>query len=199
VAALIDGLQAGPVHVVGHDWGGVVAWMLAAWQPRKVRTLTAVCAPHPGGFLRSAMRGPQALASWYIACFQIPGVAEWALDPATPAGRRRFIGLLRHAGAEEAAAERDADALAPVGLRGGLLWYRALPLLPQGPGPSTVAAPTLVVGSDGDTALLPQTLEMSLRYVAGRARLEILRGATHWIPDQAPDQLAALIARHVDR
>ena len=202
VVALVDELDAGAVHVVGHDLGGVVAWMLAAWHPDKVRTLTAVSAPHPDAFVRSALRSRQALASWYIPFFQLPGPAQWALDPSKPAGRRRFTRLLEHSGAETADAERDAARLGRDGLRSALAWYRAaLPSLlpPVRSGRSVVAAPTLVVGSDRDRTVLPHTLEMSLRYVAGPARLQILTGVTHWIPDQAPDQLAALIADHVDQ
>src|SRR5689334_949077 len=87
IAALIDEIGAGPVDVVGHDWGGAAAWMLAAWHPEKVRTLTAVCAPHLGAFLLSGLRSRQLLASWYMYAFQIPGAAERVFDLATPAGR----------------------------------------------------------------------------------------------------------------
>jgi hypothetical protein len=53
------------------------------------------------------------------------------------------------------------------------------------------------VGGDGDTAVLPKGLEMSCRYVTGPARVEILTGVSHWIPDQAPDRLADLILAHI--
>ena len=197
-AALIDAIGAGPVHLVGHDWGGAAAWMVAAWHPEKVRTLTAVCAPHLGAFLQSGLRSRQLLASWYMYPFQVPGLAERFFDLDTEGGRRRFCRFLDHFGAAQEDVDRDLARLGPGGLRGGLMWYRAIPLLPfRRLFRSRVAAPTLIVTGDRDGAVLRSGLELSLRYCTGPARLEVLPGITHWVPDQAPDTLADLILGHV--
>src|SRR4051794_9438159 len=66
-------------HVVGHDWGGIVAWALGAWHPERVRTLTTLSVPHPGGFLRAMATSAQALQSTYVAFFQLPLVPEATL------------------------------------------------------------------------------------------------------------------------
>jgi pimeloyl-ACP methyl ester carboxylesterase len=198
LVALIDGIGPGPVHVVGHDWGGAAAWMLAAWHPEKVRTLTAVCAPHLGAFLQSGLRSRQLLASWYMYPFQIRGLPERVFDVSTPAGRRRFQRFLDYFGAAQEDVERDVARLGQGGVRGGLMWYRAIPLLPFGRlFRSKVAAPTLVVTGDRDVAVLRSGLELSLRYCTGPARLEVLHGINHWVPNQAPDELAKLILGHL--
>jgi pimeloyl-ACP methyl ester carboxylesterase len=78
------------------------------------------------------------------------------------------------------------------------MWYRAIPLIPFGRlFKARVAAPTLIVSGDGDTAVLRPGLELSLRYCTGPARLEVLQGINHWVPDQAPDALSKLIVDHL--
>lgn len=200
-AAVADELGGGPVHVVGHDWGGPVAWMLAATQPGRVRTLTTISGPHLGAFLRSALRSRQALASWYIAVFLVPGLVERVLDPGTEAGRRRFVRLLGHFGHDPADAERDAVRLGRDGLVGGLAWYRAPRFAPFGsllrPGDATVSAPTLLVWGDRDNAVLLRGIEMSAGYATGPCRVEVLNGISRWAPDEAPERLVPLIADHL--
>ena len=76
VVALIDRL--GPdakAHVVGHDWGAVVAWALALRHAKRVHTLTAVSVPHPAAYVDGLLRG-QLVKSWYMAAFQLPFVPE---------------------------------------------------------------------------------------------------------------------------
>ena len=188
----------GPVHVVGHDWGGPVAWLLAASRPELVRTLTTISGPHPGAYLLSAVRSRQALASWYIPVFQTPGFVERVLDPDTEAGRRRFVRAFGHVRHEPADAERDAALLGRDGLVGGLAWYRALPFASfRRLFRAKVSAPTLLLWGDRDNAVLHQGIRMSTRYATGPCRLEVLHGVSHWAPDQAPDRLVRLIADHL--
>jgi pimeloyl-ACP methyl ester carboxylesterase len=197
-AAVVDEAAGGPVHVVGHDWGGTVAWMLAASHPELVRTLITISGPHPGAYLRSAVRTRQALASWYFPVFGVPGLVERVLDPGTEAGRRRFVRLLGLAGHEPADAERDAALLGRDGLAGGLAWYRAASLVSlRRLRRSKVSAPTLLLWGDLDKAVLRQSIEMSAGYATGPCRLEVLPGVSHWAPDQAPDRLVPLIADHL--
>src|SRR3954469_16250757 len=72
--AMIDELGADRAHVVGHDWGGVVAWALAAMHPERVRTLTVLSTPHPRALVRSLARSAQPLRSAYVGLFSVPFV-----------------------------------------------------------------------------------------------------------------------------
>jgi len=75
VTALIDHIGA-PVHLVGHDWGAVVGWMVAAQRPDLLRSWTAISVPHPMAFLQAGLTSGQGLKSWYIGFFQVPRLAE---------------------------------------------------------------------------------------------------------------------------
>jgi pimeloyl-ACP methyl ester carboxylesterase len=197
-AAVVKQRAGGPVHVVGHDWGGPVAWMLAASRPDLVWSLTTISGPHLGAYLVSAVRSRQALASWYIPLFQIPGLVERLLDPSTEAGRRRFVRFLGYSGQDPADAERDAVALGRGGLTAGLAWYRALPYVGfRRLAQSRVSVPTLLLWGDQDTAVLRAGIELSRRYATGPCRVEVLPGVSHWAPDQASDRLVPLIGDHL--
>jgi pimeloyl-ACP methyl ester carboxylesterase len=197
--AVLDA-TAGPTgraHVVGHDWGAAVAWALAAGHPERLRSLTAVSVPPPAAMLRAMRRGRQALASWYMLAFQVPGLAERSLG----AGRRpfspRLVATLRRSGQSAAAAERDAAAMAEDGaLTAALNWYRAMRFAGGGPS-GRVRVPTLYVWSDGDTAITREAALLADRYVEAPFRFVELRGISHWIPDEAPDRLAELIAEQL--
>lgn len=192
--AVIDSVVGSgePVHVVGHDWGAVVAWRLAARHPERVRTLTAVSVPPPRAFLGSMLRSRQALASWYMLAFQLPVLPERLVgDPG------RFADWLRGSGQSAAAAARDAAAMAERGAAtGGLNWYRAMPLEKPAAEP-LVRAPTLFVWSDGDVAITPASTDTAHQHVSGPFRFVTLRGVSHWIPDEVPDVLAELIVEQV--
>ena len=86
VAALVTSSGAGSVHVVGHDWGAVVAWALAAHRPELVRTVTGVSVPHPAAFLSGMLHGPQLLHSWYMGVFQLPVAGRGAARRRGPDG-----------------------------------------------------------------------------------------------------------------
>src|SRR3954453_1996810 len=79
VLALLDAAGLQNAHVVGHDWGGVAAWALAAWHPWRVRTLTALSVPHPAAMAQAMVHSDQALRSSYMGFFQLPVVPESVL------------------------------------------------------------------------------------------------------------------------
>ncbi len=196
-ATLIDTLQVGPVHVLGHDWGAAVAWGLAGWHPDLLRTLTAVSVPHPSAMLGAALTSTQALSSSYIGVFQLPWLPERILAPDHPAGRWLLARFLRASGQSPACARRDVDRLHDTaGLAAALAWYRALPLGVGTPPPPPSPVPTLFVWSDGDTAITRRAAELTARHVTGPYQLQVLHGVSHWIPDQAPHTLATLLLAH---
>lgn len=177
--------SGGPVHLVGHDWGAAVAWATTMIAPEKVRTLTAVSVPHPGAFMTAMPRG-QALDSWYMAAFNIPWVAERAL--ASPRSGAR---LLRRGGMTPAMiATFHRDIIDGGALRGGLGWYRAMALTPRALLRTHVQVPTTFVWSDGDAFVGRAAARLCERYVNGPYTFEVIEGASHWLPDERPQELA---------
>jgi pimeloyl-ACP methyl ester carboxylesterase len=192
VRVLIEASGASRVHLVGHDWGAVVAWGAAAAYPERLATVSPVSVPHPAAFLRALVSSRQALYSYYMYLFQFPLLPERFLL----GGRKkadRLARALRSGGQSAAAADRDARAMAEPGmLTAALNWYRAMPLSDiRSTGKVTV--PTLYVWSDRDAALSGKAAQNTGRYVSGEYRFETLRGVSHWIPDEQPDVLADLL------
>ena len=187
-------------HVVGHDWGAVVAWALAGLRPELLASVTGISVP-PLGAMAEALRRPRQLrASWYMAAFMVPGLVERVF--ATPAGRPwspALVRMLVTSGQTRELAERDAAGMAdPATLTAALNWYRADSLGGGGTVPPP-AVPALFVWGDADTALTRDAAERAPAHVAGPVRFAELRGVTHWVPDEAPAALAELVVDHTDR
>ncbi|WP_328343864.1 alpha/beta fold hydrolase [Micromonospora sp. NBC_00421] len=191
--ALLDELGVDAAHVVGHDWGAIVAWALAARHPERVRTLTAVSVPHPAafGYALSADRGQRARSS-YMALFRRAGLAERVLLAWRAAVLRR---MLAGVGDPARVARYAGPMRVPGALTGALNWYRAMSgrdLKAVGP----VTVPTSYVWSDRDVAVGRTAAQACARHVSGDYRFVVLPGVTHWIPDEAPGPLAeAILAR----
>ncbi|OYD71301.1 alpha/beta fold hydrolase [Rhodococcus sp. OK302] len=191
--ALIDAVGVGKVHLVGHDWGAGVAWEVAALRPDLLRTLTALSVPHPLAFVRAMVTSTQGLKSWYMAAFQLPILPEWIISK-TVVGQKVLVA----SGQASELARRDLDALrSPGRLRGGLNWYRAMWMRNPKPRAVRISVPTLHIWSDNDTAIGPKGSELTPRFVDGPYRFEVLRGVSHWIPDEVPQQLDRLLAEHL--
>jgi pimeloyl-ACP methyl ester carboxylesterase len=200
VAGLIRALGHERAHVVGHDWGGGLAWGLAGNLPEVVRSLTILNAPQGpvSARLRSEDAGQRA-KSWYMLLFQFPGVAEaWLSDddfanlrgfvfdtaaPGTfpPEDREVFVDALRRDGALTAA----------------LNWYRAnMPpasWLRDPPDPPEIAVPTMIIWGEADAYMSPQLLERSAATVTGPLRVERLPGVSHWVQQEVPDRVNELL------
>ena len=186
VVALIDEVGQ-PVHVVGHDWGAATAWSLAAMRAEHVRTLTAVSVPHPGAMLSVGL--PQLKKSWYMFVNQIPFAAELLMSD-----RKRARKVLRGTGMPPAAIDRYVTEIIDTGaMTTALNWYRGLPFTSRKTLKSRVRVPTTMVWSDGDQFLHRLGAERSVDYVDADFKLEIMEGLSHWIPDEAPEQLAEII------
>lgn len=191
VLALARAAGADRFHVLGHDWGAAVAWALAASRPDRVLTLTAVSVPHPAALVR-AMVGTQVLRSWYMGLFQLPLLPELLLRVGGGAGARAMLRLAAHPDPVAAGAVL-AD---PRTATGALNWYRAL-REPRDLSVGRVDVPTLYVWSDRDAALGRRAAEATGRWVRGPYRFEVLRGVSHWIPEERPDELGGLVLEHL--
>jgi len=194
VVALIEVAGLGPVHLVGHDWGAAVAWQVAAQRPDLVKSLTALSVPHPAAFFRAMFTSSQRRKSRYMLFFQLPWLPERQLTSGKSWERSlRSTGMSSETAARDAERMRDHDAA-----RGALNWYRAMVLSSPRALRAKITVPTLYVWSDGDRAIGPQGAALTPRFVAGPYTYEVLEGVSHWIPDEAPEQLDALLARHFD-
>jgi pimeloyl-ACP methyl ester carboxylesterase len=194
VLALLDAAGLESAHVVGHDWGGMVAWALGAWHPDRVRTLTALSVPHPAAMAKAMVTSDQLLRSYYMGVFQLPVLPERLM---LARGGRALRGMLRSGGlSREAAAHYVARMQEPGALSAALGWYRAMPFGARDR-VGTVRVPTLHVWSTGDTFLGRAGIEATSRFVEAPYRLEILDGVSHWIPELAADRVAELITAHV--
>ena len=194
VLALLDAAGLESAHVVGHDWGGIVAWGLAAWHPDRVRTLTALSVPHPGAMAQAMVRSDQGLRSLYIGLFQLPLVPERLLLAGDGAALRRV--LLTSGLSPELSEHYVRRMQEPGALSTALAWYRALPLDARDP-VGTVRVPTLHLWSTRDFALGRTATEQTRRFVDAPYRLEVLEGLPHFIPELAPDRVAELVTEHV--
>ncbi|GJG88294.1 epoxide hydrolase [Gemmatimonadetes bacterium T265] len=195
VAALARSLGGGRVHVVGHDWGGAVAWRVAARRPEAVDRLVVLNAPHPRRFWELLGTPAQALRSWYIGAVQVPLVPEALL-----AARGRSLlhatwtAMHRRPGAftDEDHARYDAAFPTASALRAALAYYRAAARGPRAtldadgpPDGDVVRAPTLVLWGEDDPALVRANAEGLERWVPD-VRVQRVPGAGHFVQADAP-------------
>ncbi|MFW3171033.1 alpha/beta fold hydrolase [Geodermatophilus sp. CPCC 206100] len=187
-ADLMTAMDVPRADVVGHDWGASVAWAMAAWHPDRVRSLTAVSVPHPTAFAGAWRTDPeQQERSAYIRLFWQEGTAEELL---LADGARRLRRVFGGDVPAEAVDEYVAVLSAPGALTAALNWYRAMS---SSTPVDRVAVPTTYVWSDADMAVGRTAADGCADCVSGDFRFVELPGVSHWIPEQAPDQLAAAV------
>ncbi len=191
VLGLAGALRADRFHVVGHDWGAVVAWHVAGHHPKRVLTLTALSVPHPLAFAAALASpdGDQRRRSAYITFFQQAGAAE---DLLLAGGLAAMLGASGYPLDPAPSVERMS---APGALTAALNWYRAMNARLALVGP--IEVPTLFVWSTADVALGREGAEATAAHVRGPYRFEVLEGVSHWIPEEAPDVLNRLLLEHL--
>ena len=207
IAALIAS-EGSPVEcLVAHDWGGAVAWNLAASQPHLIKRLAIINSPHPGTFLRELQHSPSQQAASAYMNFLIRPDAEKLLSEDD--FRRLFEFFMPFSSVKGTNSDSKGPRVAPEwlttdvkaqyrdvwqrGLTGPLNFYRASPLRP-GPEITNVVIPrdllevnlrTLVLWGMGDIALPPALLDGLIDYVP-RMELKKIQSATHWIIHEQP-------------
>ncbi|MXR40812.1 alpha/beta fold hydrolase [Halobaculum sp. WSA2] len=199
IVALIrsDGYES--AHVVGHDWGAMVAWNLALREPQRVDRLGVVNVPHPTAFRRTLLGNREQLRrSWYAFAFQIPLLPEWTAARNDFALWTRVLTESVPAGTfDEADLDRYRTAWGrPRAARSMVNWYRAVPRYPRLPPRESVEAPTLIVWGERDEALVPELAPRSLSYCEN-GRLERFPDAGHFVTHERPDNVAELLVDHL--
>jgi pimeloyl-ACP methyl ester carboxylesterase len=200
-AGLLESTGTGTFTLVGHDWGGVVAWVFAAQHPQMLDQLVILNAPHPTIFGRELRENPaQQKASQYMLMLR-SAEAEALLS-------ENSYAWLKQAVLGAAASEVDTAAYVeawsqPGALTGGLNYYRAAGVGPPpsdaAPSASTFAipplvvrVPTLVIWGEKDTALLTSSLN-GLDELVPKLTIKRIPDGTHWIPRQKAADVNAFI------
>jgi len=180
--------------LVGHDWGGVVAWHLLEHRAPFVERAVILNAPHPSTLLDHALAHPtQAAKSAYIAFFQLPWLPEAWLQAGHHALLRQALETTSRAGAFDAAT-LDAYVSAwsePGALSAMLDWYRALAFAPALPS-RRIAAPVRILWGDRDAALDAGLAERAAAH-CDRGEVIHLPECTHWLQHEEPERITALI------
>ncbi|KRE40433.1 alpha/beta fold hydrolase [Knoellia sp. Soil729] len=195
VLGLADELGAERIDLVGHDWGGVLAWEFAARHPERLHRLVVLAGPHPDTLLRQILRHPtQGLRSAYAGFFQLPWLPETALRAFGFAALRASMQRSARAGTfEPGALDRYAAAWSqPGSLTAMLNYYRAVRLRRPGSSPSRHAHPTLVLWGEHDDFLEQHVARQSLTR-CDDGRLVVIEDAGHWLHLEQPDLVTAEI------
>jgi len=204
VVGLIDAAGVDKANVVGHDWGGAVAWKLGADYPQRLNKLVVLNAPYGSVMLRKLRKDPaQRKRSWYMFYFQLPWLPEYT-------SRRKdwqmLTNMLRRSSlpgtfSEEEIAEYKRAWSLPGAYTGMLGWYRAMRFGVGGrsrqpaqgePRAAPVQVPTLLLWGAQDRFLGRELARESISRCA-IGRLEFLEDATHWLHHERPEVVNARI------
>lgn len=195
VVALANTLGRRKFCLVGHDWGGIVAWQVAATFPEHVERLAILNAPRLGAFGRFAWLHPtQLFKSAYVGFFQIPDLPEATLAAGNFYVLKQALRSSSRAGTFSSAelAIYQKSWAEPRALRSMLNWYRALPS--DTAKSSRTVMPTLVLWGDRDTALDARLAEASFEF-CGEGEVIHIAGATHWLHHEEAELVNAELVR----
>jgi pimeloyl-ACP methyl ester carboxylesterase len=211
VAGLVRALGEPRAHLVGHGWGGLIGWTVAALHPRVVRSLTVLGAPHPLAVRRAVLRGQDRSTVRHALRTQVPRLPERALvaDGGTERLLRAWSGPDWPASPDfaAAAAQYSSAARIPGVAHCSAEYYRwaaRSQLRVEGHRFAAAVArpaevPVLAVHGALDPCVLEPTVAASRRWVDGGFRLEVLPGSGHFPHEECPDEVTALIADSVGR
>ena len=202
VAAIVRALGQDRAILVGHDWGGLTAWLTAMRHPEVVEALVVLNAPHPAVYFREIRDNPrQILRSWYIGFFQVPFLPEHLL---TALHGRLTAALLRRTARRHTFSPTDLavyrDAITtPGAARAALAYYRAWPanLRRLSTWLCRIECPTLVLWGLRDVALDPDLLPGLDPWVSN-ATVRTFPRATHWLAEDAPEAVNQALLTWLD-
>ena len=195
VLGLAAALGRSKFALVGHDWGGALAWHVAARNPDRIERAVILNGPHLAVMRKFTLSHPgQMLKSWYVGFFQVPWLPERLLSAADFAWLRRALIRTSLPGAfQPNDLDRYREAWAqPGALTAMLKWYRALPLQARSLRAERIAVPVRVIWGDRDIALEPGLAEASLA-LCERGEVFHLSDATHWVQHERPAEVNRLM------
>ncbi|MDT8910747.1 alpha/beta hydrolase [Amycolatopsis sp. PS_44_ISF1] len=192
VVAMADRLGWREFDLVGHDWGGAVAWWAADAHPERLRSLTVVSTPHPAA-LAAAMKTDedQHLRSGYLTEWRQTRVTEQRM---LADGARALRDVFDRRVPPSKIDEYVQRLSEPGALTAALNWYRA-----GRPGGKIgeISVPTMYVWSTEDVAFGSVAAFGTEKWVAGPYRFEMLEDVSHWVAEEAPEALTTLIVEHL--
>ena len=181
-------------HLIGHDWGGSIAWALADRTPQRLASLTILSRPHPNAFNRALQmpEGDQAQRSRHHKAFVESDAADVVLADDAKWLRERWAAN----GVPDAAIEQHLAVLGnKPAMEAALAWYRARGAIRAPIGP--IRVPTLYIWGDADDTVGRAAAEGTEDFVAAPYRFEVLSGIGHFAADQAPDRVSELLLQHI--
>ncbi|MDP8223115.1 MAG: alpha/beta fold hydrolase [Candidatus Lernaella stagnicola] len=207
VVGIIKALGGEPAHLIAHDWGGAVAWDVAAHHPDILRSLSILNAPHPRIFMRRLFRSPRQLRrSWYMFFFQIPWLPERLMraDIDTQFARAfRGWAIRKEMFPDEVIAAFAEPMKRPGALTAGLNYYRAAfrnfrsgRKAERSP---NIAVPTQVIWGEDDRALGKELTEGMEHYVDAPYEIHFLPACSHWVQQEYPEETNALLIDFLTR
>jgi pimeloyl-ACP methyl ester carboxylesterase len=197
IVGLIHAFDAERAHVVGHDWGGAVAWAVAIEQPEAVDRLVALNCPHPA-VMAKALRSnwSQFRKSWYIFAFQVPWLPEWALRrDGARALKQTLRGFTKR---PETFTEMDLDEYArafsaPDAATAAINYYRAAVRSPVPTGMKKVRASTLIIWGEDDVALGIELTRGMEGLLEREPRVEYIPDTGHFVMEERPEEVNRLL------
>lgn len=200
VGRLIDASGRRSVTLIGHDWGGIVAWMSALTAVRPLERLVVMNLPHPTCFRRNGRTWAQFRRSWYILFFQFPWLPEKLLGAR---GARAIREAFRGMAVDKSRFPDDVldvyarQALEPGALTAMVNWYRAMPRMDPAlqrliENPPILEVPTLMLWGEHDTAL-GKELTYGTEKLVRDFTLHYLPDVSHWVQQEAPERVNALL------
>jgi pimeloyl-ACP methyl ester carboxylesterase len=179
-------------HLVGHDWGGSLAWLIADRWPERLASLTMLSRPHPASFARALAMpdGEQAYRSRHHREFLDPAAGPRLLADDAAWLRAR---LARNGVPEAAIAAHLSVIGSPPAMEAALAWYRARGER-QPVGPTKV--PSLFIWGDADDTVGQAAAEGTGEFIAADYQFAVLPGVGHYAADQVPERVTALLLDH---
>ena len=198
VAHLLRHLDAGPAVVVGHDWGGAVAWLHAMLHPEQVKRLAVLNMPHPAIFAAAWKTWRQKLKSFYFYFFRLRGFAAFVYRRFRAFGQRFMLYFFsRRTRPWRAFDHYAAEGLRPGAMKAMMSWYAAL--LAREPEAlmhqvRPLRLPVLVLWGDEDPAFGERLADPGDHVERDGLQVRYLRGAGHFIHLERVDEVSEALA-----
>ncbi len=199
IVGLIRSLEYEKAIIVGHDWGGALAWSFAMRYPQMTERLVVLNAPHPWAFFRELRTLKQLRKSWYMFFFQIPWLPEYilGLNHAEAIARMLYSSAIQKSAFPPDVLQRYREAMSkPGALTASINYYRAMFRRPGnasgGPG-RVITVPTLLIWGEQDIAL-DVALTQGLEQWVPNLQVRRIPDSGHWVQQEKPDLVNEWIA-----